>query len=583
MKVQITINNKKYKVDEGKTILEVCEENGIDIPALCHHPDLDIKASCRLCLVQIKGVKELVTACSERVCKGYNILTESAEITKARKINLELLFSQHKEECFDCVWNYNCELLRLAKKYKKYKVKINRFEDRKAKYPVYRFGNVIEFDSSKCIDCRNCVEMCSKQGVGFLEIKEKGSLFQVVPSAKKNIDCIYCGQCINHCPAGAFETVDEFENIEKPLLPACRQAGKKNKVVVAQFAPAIRTSIGEEFGLAGGKVVLGQLVAALRKVGFNKVFDTSVGADFTTTSEALEVVERIKQNKNLPVLTSCCPAWVKYVEQRYPKYIKNISTTKSPQTILGALIKTYWAQKEKINPKNIYVVSIMPCTAKKFEIERPQLKVQGMKSVDYVLTTREFARLLMRRKINFAKLKPEKPDAVFGNPSGAGVIYGATGGVMESAFRTAYEKLTGKTLKNVDFKKVRGMQGIKEAEVKVGGKVRKIAVINGLGNAKKFLNEKKRKIKQYTCIEVMACPGGCIGGGGQPIPTSNDIRVKRADSLYSLDKAKKVRKAHENPIVKKVYKDYFSNNEKIAHQVLHTSYNKKPKGPVVKL
>ena len=580
MKVQITINNKKYKADEEKTILEICEENGIDIPSLCHHPDLGIKASCRMCLVQIKGAKGLVTACSEKVCAGYNIITESAEIKKARKINLELLFSQHKEECFDCVWNKNCELLRLAEKYK---VKINRFEDRKAKYPVYRFGNVIEFDSSKCIDCRNCVEMCSNQGVDFLEIKEKGSLFQVVPSGKKKIDCIYCGQCINHCPAGAFETIDEFENIEKPLRPARRQAGKKNKVVVAQFAPAMRSSIGEEFGLAGGKVVLGQLAAALRKAGFDKVFDTCVGADFTTTSEAIEVVERIKQNKNLPVLTSCCPAWVKYVEQRYPKYIKNISTTKSPQTILGALIKTYWAEKEKIDPKNIYVVSIMPCTAKKYEIERPQLKIQGMKSVDYVLTTRELARLLMRRKINFAKLKPEKPDAVFGSPSGAGIIYGATGGVMESAFRTAVEKLTGKTMKNVDFKKARGMSSVKEAEVEVCGKIRKIAVINGLGNAKKFLSQKRRKIKQYTCIEVMACSGGCIGGGGQPIPTSNDIRLKRADSLYSLDKAKKLRKAHENPIVKKVYKDYFSKNENIAHQVLHTSYNKKAKGPVARL
>jgi len=483
------------------------------------------------------------------------------------------LFSQHKEECSDCVWNYKCELLRLAKKYK---VKINRFEDRKAKYPVYRFGNVIEFDSSKCIDCRNCVEICHKQGVDFLEIKQKGSLFQVVPSAKKNIDCIYCGQCINHCPAGAFETVDEFENIEKPLK-------QKNKVVVVQFAPSIRSSLGEEFGLPYGKVVSGQLVAALRKIGFNYIFDTSVGADFTTTSEASEVIERIKKNKNLPVLTSCCPSWVKYVEQRYPKYIKNLSTTRSPQTILGGLIKTYWAEKEKINPKNIYVVSIMPCTSKKYEIERPQLKINGMKSVDYVLTTREFARLLMKKKINFAKLGPEKADTAFGSPSGAGVIYGATGGVMESAFRTAYEKLTGKTLKNVDFKKARGMEDIKEAEVKVGGKVRKIAVINGLGNAKKFFSRKKRKIKEYTCIEVMACPGGCIGGGGQPMPTSNEIRVKRAEALYSLDRSKKVRKAHENPIVKEVYKDYFSKNKEIAHQVLHTTYNKKKKGPVVKL
>jgi len=571
MKFQITINKKKYRAEKGKTILQVCQENNIDIPALCYHSDLDVKASCRMCLVKVRGVKGLVASCSEKIKANMDIITESLEIKKARKINLELLFSQHREECSDCVWNYNCELLRLAKKYN---VKINRFVDRKSSYPVYRFGNVIEFDSSKCIDCRNCVEVCHKQGVDFLEVKEKGSLFQVVPSKKKNIDCVYCGQCINHCPAGAFETVDEFENIEKPLK-------QKNKIVVVQFAPAIRSSIGEEFNLPQGKIVTGKLISALKKAGFNYVFDTCVGADFTTTSEAEEVVKRIKNNKNLPILTSCCPSWVKYIEQRYPKHIKNLSTTKSPQTILGALIKTYWAQENNIDPNKIYVVSIMPCTAKKYEIERPQLKVQGMKSVDYVLTSRELARLLIKKKIDFTKLKPEKADLMFGNPSGAGVIYGATGGVMESAFRTAYEKLTGKTLKNVDFKPVRGMQGIKEAKVKVGSESRKVAVINGLGDAKKFLDQKN--LKEYTCIEVMACPGGCIGGGGQPIPTSNEIRIKRAQSLYSLDKQKKVRKAHENPIVKKVYKNYFSQNKEIAHEVLHTSYSKKPKGQVVKL
>lgn len=570
-KIGITINNKKYKVEGEKTILEACEDNGIKIPTLCYHSDLRPSGNCRICVVEIKGQKDFVPSCSTKVCSGMEIITDNFKIRKARKINLELLFSQHREECFDCVWNYNCELLRLAKKYK---VKINKFKDRKTKYPVWRFGNIIEFDSSKCIDCRNCVEVCHNQGVDFLEIKEKGSLFQVVPSSKKNIDCVYCGQCMNRCPAGAFETVDEFEKIEKPLL-------QKDKIIIAQFAPSIRTSIGEEFGLKGGKIVTGQLVAALKKIGFDKVFDTSVGADFTTTSEAIEVVQRIKENKNLPVLTSCCPSWVKYVEQRYPQYIKNLSTTKSPQTILGALIKTYWAKENKIDPKNISVVSIMPCVAKKFEIERPQLKVQGMKSVDYVLTTREFARLLMKKKINFAKLKPQKSDDVFGHPSGAGVIYGATGGVMESAFRTAYEKLIGKTLNKVDFKEVRGTNGIKEAKVKVGCEFRKIAVINGLGNAKKFLEEKN--LKDYTCIEVMACPGGCIGGGGQPIPTNSIIRKKRAESLYSLDKKSQIRKAHENPIVKKIYKDYFENNKKIAHEALHTSYNKKKKGLVVKL
>jgi len=569
--MKITINKKKYNVTEGKTILRVCREIGVDIPALCYHPDLEANGNCRMCLVKIEGTRGLVTACTEKVCEGMKITTESKEIAKARKINLELVFSQHREECHDCVWNYNCELLRLSKKYK---AKINRFKDRKTNYPTYRFGNVIEFDSSKCIDCRNCVDICHQQGVDFLEIQEKGSLFQVVPSKKKDIDCVYCGQCINHCPAGAFETIDEFEGIEKPLK-------QKGKIVVVQFAPSIRSSLGEEFGVQGGKVVTGKIVSALRKLGVDYVFDTCVGADFTTTSEALEIVERIEENGSLPAFTSCCPSWVKYVEQRYPQYIPNLSTAKSPQTILGALIKTYWAKEKKIDPKKISVVSIMPCTAKKYEITRPQLTIQGMKSVDFVLTTREFARLLMRKKINFLKLKSEKADTMFANPSGAGVIYGATGGVMESAFRTAVEKLTGKELKNIDFKEIRGMEGIKEADVKVGDLTRKIAVVNGLGNAKKFLEE--RDLKEYTCIEVMACPGGCIGGGGQPIPTNNRIRVKRAQTLYSLDKGKKNRKAHENPIVKKVYKKYFSKNEEIAHEILHTSYSRKSKGPVVKL
>ncbi len=556
MKIEIKINNKKIKTESGKTVLEVALENKIDIPALCYHPDLKIKGSCRLCLIQVKGKKNLTTSCSTKVVSGMEVLTETSEIERARKINLELLFSQHREECFDCVWDSNCELLRLAKKYN---VEINRFKDRKTKYPVYRFGNALEFDSSKCIDCGNCVEVCHNQGVDFLETKERGHLFQVVPSKKKDKDCIYCGQCVTHCPAGAFEAVGEYEGIEESL-------NKKDKVVVFQFAPSIRTIIKE-----------GQIVAGLKKLGVDKVFDTCVGADFTTTSEAEEVVERIKSGKNLPILTSCCPSWVKYVEQNYPEFIPNLSTTRSPQVILGGLIKTYWAEKEGIDPKKIFVVSIMPCVSKKFEIERPQLKISGMKAVDYVLTTREFQRLLKRHNIDLETLKPEKTDLGFGDPSGAGIIYGASGGVMESAFRTAYEKLTNEKLKDVEFKQVRGMKGVKEVEIKIKGEKKKIAVINGLGNAKKLIDDiKSGKRGGYTCIEVMACPGGCIGGGGQPLPTSEEIRSQRASSLYQRDKKEKIRKAHENPIVKKVY-------EKLAHEVLHTSYNKKGKGTVKKI
>ncbi|MCX6764730.1 MAG: [FeFe] hydrogenase, group A [Candidatus Nealsonbacteria bacterium] len=566
--IQILINGKKIKAQEGDTIYEVAKRNNIEIPLLCFHPDLEIKANCRICAVELAEKRDLVASCSTRVKEGMEIITDSLKVKKARKINLELIFAQHKEECVDCVWRFNCQLLKLAKKYD---VIINRFKDRKTRFPIYQFKNAIIFDSGKCIDCRNCVEVCHKQGVDFLELEEKKHLFHIVPSEKLNRDCVYCGQCIVHCPVGAFEGVGEFEDIEKPLK-------EKDKIVVAQFAPSIRTSLGEEFGLPYGEVVTGKITAALRKLGFNKVFDTSVGADFTTSEESKEVVERIKNNSLLPVLTSCCPAWVKFIEFFYPEFVPNLTTAKSPQSMLGGLIKTYWAKKENIDPKKIIVVSIMPCVAKKYEVEREEQLFDGLKPVDYILTTRELARLIMKNEIDFKKLKSENLDSAFGEPSGAGVIYGASGGVMESAFRTTYFRLTGKELKKVDFEEVRGIQGIKKAEVKIGPNCHKIAVVNGLGNAKKLLEEIKANPKEkYTCIEVMACPGGCIGGGGQPMPCYPEIRQKRAESLYDIDSKKKLRKAHENPIVKKIYSEFLDKDEKLRRSILHTYYHKKEK------
>lgn len=566
--IKILINGKKIKAKEGETIFETAKRNNIEIPLLCFHPDLEIKANCRICVVELVGKKDLVASCSTRVKEGMEIITNSSKVKKAIKINLELLFAQHKEECFDCVWRFNCQLLKLAKKYD---VIINRFRDRKARFPIYQFKNAVIFDSSKCIDCRNCIETCHKQGVDFLELEEKKHLFHVIPSQKPNRDCVYCGQCIVHCPVGAFEGVGEFEDIEKPLK-------EKDKIVVAQFAPSIRTSLGEEFGLSYGEIVTGKITAALRKLGFNKVFDTSVGADFTTSEESKEVVERIKNNTLLPVLTSCCPAWVKFVEFFYPEFVPNLTTAKSPQSILGGLIKTYWAKKENIDPKKIVVVSIMPCVAKKYEIEREEQLFDGLKPVDYILTTRELARLIMKNEIDFKKLKSENLDSAFGEPSGAGVIYGASGGVMESAFRTTYERLTGKELKKVDFEQARGMQGVKKAEVRIGASCHKIAVVNGLGNAKNLLEEIKANPKEkYTCIEVMACPGGCIGGGGQPMPCYSEIRQKRAEGLYKIDSKKKLRKAHENPIVKKIYAEFLDKDDKMRHAILHAHYHKKEK------
>lgn len=568
-KIQISIDGKKIKAFEGQTALEAAKEQGIRIPALCYHPDLGIKENCRICLIEIKGKKDLQTACSVRVKPGMEVITESPRIRKARTINLELIFSQHFEECNDCVWNYRCRLLELAEKYK---IKINRFPDRKTDYPVYQIGPAFIFDSSKCIDCRNCVDVCEKQGIGFWEMEDRGAQIKIIPSRDKNKDCVYCGQCIVHCPGGAFESPEEFEKIEKPFAD-------KDKVVVVQFAPSIRTSIGEEFGFAQGTPITDKLASGIKKLGADKVFDTSVGADFTTVEEADELIRRINKKGKLPMFTSCCPAWVKFVEVYFPEFMPNLTTVRSPHIILGGLIKTFWAKEQNIDPKKIVVVSVMPCVAKKYEITQKKLEINGLKPVDYVLTTRELARLLKRKKIDLKEIKPMKLDNPLGFPSGAGVIYGATGGVMESALRTAVKKMTGKDLKKMEFKQIRGMEGIKKTKVRIGNQTLKIAVINGLAPAKKFLGELKRNSNIYDYVEIMACFGGCVGGGGQPIPVDLEIRKNRAKGLYQVDEKNSVRSAHQNPVVKKVYKE-FLNKENNIHLLCHTHYSQKKNGSV---
>lgn len=553
--MQININGKKLKALKGQTILEVAQENNIDIPALCYHSDLEIKASCRLCMVEVKGKKGLQPACSTKAEPEMTVITESPRISRARRINLELLFTEKTD----------LQLLKLAKKYK---VRLPRFPHRKKDYPTYQFGPALFFDSSKCIDCRNCVDMCEKQGVGFLEIKEKGHLFQVVPSQNKKRDCVYCGQCIIHCPVAAMQAKAEIKEVDKALQD-------KDKYVVFQFAPSIRTSIGEEFALPYGQIVTEKLVGAIKKLGADRVFDTSVGADFTTYEEAQELIEKLEK-KTTPCLSSCCSAWVKFVEFYYPEFISHLATTRSPQTILGGLIKTYFAAQERRDPKKIVVVSVMPCVAKKYEIKRKELEINGLKPVDYVLTTHELAQLLKKHKIDLSKVRPQKSDDPLGVPSGGGIIYGASGGVAESALRTAYEKMTKKKLGKIDFKEVRGMEGIKRAKIKINGKTVRIAVVNGLGNAVKILAELKKNPQAYDAVEVMACWGGCIGGGGQPVPTDAKIRKERAQSLYRIDLKKKVRRAHENPVVKKIYKSFLTSQEKIR-LICHTKYSPKKK------
>ncbi|MFH1456614.1 MAG: [FeFe] hydrogenase, group A [Patescibacteria group bacterium] len=631
-KIKFKINDKEYFAQSDETILDVALREKIEIPHLCKHPDLDIKGNCRVCLVDIKGMG-LVTSCSTQVKEGMEVFTETENVIRARKTNLELIFAEHIEKCSSCIYQNNCIILKYAKDYD---LKIARFKERKAHYPIWQFGDAIQFDSSKCIDCRNCVEVCEKnQTCAFYEIAERGLETTVKPKGdvknKSNnnldllnnnddkFDCTYCGQCIVHCPVGAISGVPHWQEVEKLLSNK-----DKNKVLIAQIAPSIRVSIGEEFGQEPGKIVTGQLAASMRKLGFDYAFDVNMGADLTTYEEARELIHWLESGKNRPMFTSCCPGWVKFVEFFYPEFISHLTSTNSPHMCSGPIIKTYFADYIKKDPRDIVVVSIMPCTAKKHEanlekhkidlgwcLERLNLpnigsecaetrkKFKGVivQAVDHVLTTREYAFLLHKYKIDLPNLKAEDLDKPLGMYSGAAAIYGASGGVMESALRSAdyflqVKKQTG-SLRNIvrgeisrvgtgrdlslqknriNFKQVRGMKGIKEAIVKVGGQKLKVAVVNGLGNARQVLDNLKSGKVKYDYVEVMACPGGCIGGGGQPVPTNSVIRKKRATALYAIDENLPIKTAHDNTSVQEIYKKYFKGDEELIEKIFHSKF-----------
>jgi len=568
-KIKIKINNKVISCDPGTTVLQAAKTIGIDIPALCQHDDFPPKANCRVCVVEVTGKTTLQTSCSTQVEEGMEIITDSDKVKKARKMNLELIFAEHIEKCGTCVWKFQCKLLKFAEKYK---LQLTRFEDRKGKRKTYKFANAVEIDGTQCIDCRNCIEACSQlQHIDYLEIKGKGGDQEIVPTKDKSKHCILCGQCAVHCPVSAAQEQTAWERVDKLIKD-------DDKIVVAQFAPSIRVSIGEDFGMEPGSNVTGKVVTALRELGFDYVFDVNFGADITTMVEAEELIDRIKNKGALPMTTSCCPAWVNYVEFYKPDMIANLTTARSPHMHSGGIIKTYWANKIGVHPSKIKVVSIMPCTAKKYEAYRKEMKIDGQLPVDEVLTNREFSYMMKRNYIDLSKLKSSKADNPIGEYSGAAAIYGASGGVMESALRTAqYLACKDSDYKlcdvRIDFKDVRGVEGLKEATVNIAGTDVNVAVVNGIGNIKKVLE----KFDKYHYIEVMACPGGCIGGGGQPIPTNWEIRKKRIAALYKHDKNMKIRKAHENKSAVDALEWLKEKGHKYEHGVLHTSYKKKTK------
>ena len=570
--ITLTIDGVEVQVEPGTTVLEAARKAHIHIPTLCYLEGINEIGACRICCVDT-GARSLQAACVLPVSQGMKVRTNTPAVREARKMNLELILSNHERKCLTCVRSGNCELQKLS-----HDLGVSeetRFEGRKTDRPIDDLSPSIVREPNKCVLCRRCVAACAKvQKIGVIGPVMRGFNTAIAPAWNKQlaeVSCINCGQCIEACPVGCLHEKDDTEKVWNLLADPDRH-------VVVQTAPAVRAALGEEFGMPMGTCVTGKMAAALRRLGFDKVFDTDFGADLTIMEEGTELLGRLQNGGVLPMITSCSPGWIKYCEHYYPEMIPNLSSCKSPHEMLGAVIKSYYAGREDLDPNKVVVVSVMPCTAKKFEAQRPELSNNGLQDVDVVITTRELARMIKEAGIDFARLPDEDFDDMFGESTGASVIFGVTGGVMEAALRTVYEVVTGKTLEKLEFDGVRGFEGVKEATVQMGDLEVKVAVAHGTGNAARLLDAVKSGEKHYHFIEIMGCPGGCVTGGGQPIVCADvqaEVNVKelRAKALYGEDEGKKLRKSHENPSIKKLYAEFLGEpNSHRAHKLLHTTY-----------
>lgn len=575
--ITLTIDGQKVEVEKGTTILQAAKKVGIDIPTLCFLKEINEVGDCRMCIVEVEGRRGFATSCIQTVEEGMVVHTNSPAVLEARHVILDLVISNHSKDCLTCTRSGNCELQALSTKFNISNIE---FEGQRLRHKIDDVSPSIVRDFNKCILCRRCVAACKNvQKVGAIDCINRGfesCISTAYDKSLNDVNCTNCGQCIQACPTGALH---EKENIND-VWPKLKDP---DTYVIVQTAPAVRVALGEEFGMDIGTNVTGKMVTALKRLGFNKVFDTNTGADFTIMEEANEFIERFKSDDNLPMITSCSPGWVKYIEMNYPELLPHLSSCKSPHEMFGALLKTYYANKEGIDPKKIYVVSVMPCIAKKFERQRTEMQNDGMYDVDCVITTRELSRMIKQANIDFLTLEDTNFDSPMGEATGAAAIFGTTGGVMEAALRTAQDVLTGEDLKKIDFEQVRGEKGIKRATITIAGKELKVVAASGLANAQKIMEEIKSGKADYQFVEIMACPGGCIMGGGQPIKNSKirsevDVRKLRADSLYSIDEKSIIRKSHENPVLKKVYEDFLGKpGSETAHKLLHTKYYQREK------